>query len=1084
MSGDPVAPALPRLAFTLTGIAQLSVLLLATAAVGTVLAWGFSWITAAENLAFGYLTALQWTALVLAGWQLISVIGKWLLVGRVRPGRIRMWSFRHFRFWVATTLVRSAPAARLVGSEWQRWHLNSTGARIGRGTVLLCSTPPVPDLLDIGPNCFVGERTLVAGYRPAPGALLLDRTRMGAGAVVGDDCVLEPGSALGDHARLADSASLQPGQQVPSGQSWHGSPARPVDTELPNLPQLITQPRVSQRVRQVGYAWLQLVAWIAGLAAVATAVSWLGRFLLVELLSAAADGSAFGLPLTLAWSLALSGAALVLALLAAFVMTALPRAVAALSEDSRVFPLPGGRWSLVRLVRAWSNLSWPNALFSSSVLAARRLRLLGWRLRQRPGGFEAFGELIGQDNPSAITWGAGSVAGDRVWIANIECAADAFRVHPARIGTDCSIGDQVTWPSAARLGDSCEVAARTAVPVSGPIRIRTSLIGSPAVETDRPASERTEWGRSLPELYRQLADRARSDLTTTGLQLLVSWIWITLALTGVQALTATALPGWLISSLLIVGVALIRWSCWLIAEAIARSAIPARPVTFAIRDLRFSRHHRARRLGLEPPALLSGTALRPLWWRLRGAQVGRCVFDDGAVLSEPRLAQIGDQTMLGQGAALQSHETKNAAYTLAEITLGERTVLGNRSLLLAGTQLGADSQVAADAVLFAQLGAPGSSWLGNPATQIVPATSVDQPSNQPPAAQPSARPARSRGEDHSRPARPRKQRTPKPTSAEKPIPTEKPVAVAKAPAARTKKTKRPKATPPAVAPAALVAEAPLPTLEPVPSSPPTPAEEFTLLGTSFSAERIMVPRLSATVAVFDLSPTPLMDLNLPQALTGFGIPEECLEDDLSLRDAPISPSAEIRSLLARILLRQLLSTAHPEHRPDEWGFIRSSGGGLSPFWPTVDASVSLGRADAVVVAAIAAGPIGVAVRAETAEPGLEPSAAQWLSPDEWTRLTASPRAAANASLTRMAAVKNAALKAISEWGPAAPTELDALAAADAVRWRSPGRSERWLPSAAWPIVAGGVRHWVAVVGPVGSWFEQDEAQEVSQNGWH
>lgn len=1095
VSGTPATPALLRIAFTLTSIGQLGVLLALTLATGAVAGWGFTWITSAENPIFGYLCALLWTALVLVGWELAAIIGKWLLIGRARPGTLDLWSLHHFRFWAATRLVRGAPAARLVGSEWQRWHLNASGARIGRGTALLCATPPVPDLVEIGPHSFVGERTLLSGYRHADGALLLDRVQLGAGAVVGDDCVLEPGSSLGDHARLAGSASLQPGQAVPSGQSWHGSPARPVDTELPNQPQLIARPRLGTPARRVGYAIVQLIVWVAVLAAAANAVSWLGRYLLTELFPAAVDGSAFGLPIALGWSLALAAAMLLVVLLAMVVLSAAPRAVAGLLEDGRVFPLPGSRWALVRMVRAASNLPWFSVLFNGSALATRRLRLLGWRLRQRPGSIEAFGEAVGQANPLAVSWGAGSTAGDRLWIANLECSADAFRVAPARIGADCSLGDEVSWPSAARLGDSCQVAPRTAVPVSGPLRIRVSLQGSPAVESERESSERNEWGRSLPELYRQLGDRARADVATIGLQLLVGWCWLSLALLLVQLLVAVGLPNWLVGFGILAGANLTRWGCWLGVEAIARSVTPARSVTFAVRDPRFSRHHRVRSLGLEPPRILDGTALRVGWWRLRGARVGRCVFDDGATLSEPSLVRIGDQTQLGHGASLQSHETKDAVYSLAEISVGDRTVLGAHVLLVAGTELGADSSVAADSVLFAEVGPAGGTWLGNPARMILEPTddlvAAPKPTLAPP---PEPRPA---------PSRPAARAVPKPSAADpvpSPVaapttvlsPSAEPATAASATAPTQLQTAQPtrprigkrlrRSTSSSEPPAAAVA-APMPPAEPRPMPAPAVGQHFALLGTSFGAERIAVTELAATIAVLDLSDTPLIDLNLPQTLAGFGIPEECLEDDLSLRDAPISSSAEIRSLLARVLLRQLLSTAHPQYQPEEWGFIRASSGGLRPFWPTTDEAISIGRSDAAVVAAIAPGPIGVSVMAEFGDHGREPASVEALSQREWEWLTHRGHATSGTSLTRMAALKSAAIKAVSELGPAKATELDTITTPNAIHWHRPDGTELVLPCSVWPRLVGRVQHWIAVVGSVDSELGEDDARGVVHDGW-
>lgn len=1027
VSGPPVTPTPSDSAFILTGVAQVAIGLAIAALAGVALSGTFLWITSAANLPSAALSALICTFLALAGWELAAIVGKWLLVGRRKPGRIALWGFGYLRFWTASLLVRTAPAARLIGSEWQRWHLNACGARVGRGTLLLCPTPDVPDLIRIGRDCLIGERTLLAGYRPDLGALELDRITIGDGCVIGDDCVLEPGSGLDEQSRLAPSSSLQPGQQVPADASWHGSPARPVEVELPALPRVISPSRLSRTTRRALYAVIQFLAWLIGLTVGITAVTLLSQYLFTELVPAKADG--FAVAGALAGAAGLALALVVLGLLGALIGASLPRLLRTLLSDSRTFPLPSWRWSATRVAAACAGQSWLAGLFGGSALARGHLVRLGWQVRRRPGRIESFGRRPGQANPVAVSVGGGTIVGDHFWVANVEYSCEAFRFRPATIGANCSIGEQVTWPGAARVGEDCLLAARTAVPLIGPIRSGIGLQGSPAVETPRRSSEQPALFDPLADPGPALAERLNYDRASLGLRLLVSVIWLTLVFVEIEALRLAPWPGWLIAATILLTAVLIRWACRLGAEGLARLATQSRPVAFSILDPRFGRHQRVHSLGVEPPAILNGTPLRPLWWRLRGAEIGHCVFDDGAQLSEPGLVTIGDQVSLGRGCALQSHQTQDALYSMAQIFVADRSVVGTRAMLLGGTQLGVDTRVAADSVLFAVTGEADSNWVGNPAVAVQPETVPSSPLPQPTAA-PAIRP-----------------RKPRSTAR----PATKPVRPAKA--APTPERTRPE-TRPAPSPE------PAPVVETRPTEPP---QEFALLGTDFRAQQFRLPELDASVAVLDLTDTPLRDLNLPQALSGFGIPEECLEDDLSLRDTPISASEEIRSLLARILLRQLLSSAHSLHQPHEWGFIRSSAGGLHTFWPTTDDSVSIGRSEAVVVAAIASGPLGVAVVPESSGPELETSAAQWLTPDEWAWLTRSSRGTAPTALARMAALKKAALKAASELTPATMLELDTLTDPRAVLCRPQGRTPLRLAATAWPVPTGGGQYWIAVV---------------------
>lgn len=1059
VSGVPATPAPPTLAFTVTGIAQSIFLLALATAAGAVIGWGFSWITAAPNLLESAGRALAWTALTLTAWELAAIVGKWLLVGRVRPGEVKLWSLKYLRRWAAALLVQTAPAARLVGSEWQRWHLNACGARIGRGTLLLCATPGVPDMVRIGTQCLVGERTLLAGYRPAGGRLVFDRIRIGDRVVIGDDCLLEPGSVMGDQARLAPSSSLQPGQKVPADRSWHGSPARPLDAELPTMPRMLGRPRLSQAARQAMHAFGRLAVWLAAMSVGAAALSLGARYLFTDLL--APTPNAVEVATAVVGSAAVALCLVLIAVGCAAILRMVPRMLSGLLTDSRTFPVPSWRWALTRLAARCAGQGWTNKLLGGSMLTRTYLARAGWRFRHRPGLIEAFGHQPGLANPLAVSVGAGTIVGDQFRVANVEYAFDSFRFRTATIGTNTSIGDQVTWPSAARVGEDCLVATRTAVPLTGPIRSGIGLQGSPAVEMPRRSGEVPALFDQPAELGRSLASRIAYDRGTLALRLLASVGWLTAVFALTSALILAPLPGWMIATIVVISAIVLRWISRLVAEGLARMATQPRPMAFSILDPRFGRHQRVRKLGLDPSVLLNGTPLRPLWWRLRGAEVGRCVFDDGVQLSEPSLVSVGDQVELGLGSTLQAHQSQDVFYSTALVVVGERSVIGNRALLIAGTQLGADTVVAGDTVLFGETGDSGSGWLGNPGVLTtqpaggLPAneTNPTDPAPRVPAAEP----------------RPHREVTPAP-----------------APVARKKSPRGTVRTPKAGRPSPRAASTPPPVLEPGPvvgvtAPEPGAVADFRLLGTSYAARRVALPAMDATVGILDLTGTPLRELNLPQALAGFGIPEECLEDDLSLRDAPISASQEIRSLLARVLLRQLLSTAHPEHEPSQWGFIRSSGGGLEPFWPATKDSVAVARSDAVVVAAIAAGPLAAAVVPAAGDIDLA-AAAAWLNKNEHSRLTHLPRGQARDLLPQLAAVKKAAAKAVGALEPTQATQFDALSEPGYVAWNRDGSTIR-LRAMCWSVTANGVVHWVAVVRPAAE-PPRDDLRGVIRNGRH
>ena len=62
----------------------------------------------------------------------VAAAGKWLLLGRLKPGRYPLWGLTYFRWWLADRLIEGAPVYMLSGSPLLVWWLRLLGAHIGR----------------------------------------------------------------------------------------------------------------------------------------------------------------------------------------------------------------------------------------------------------------------------------------------------------------------------------------------------------------------------------------------------------------------------------------------------------------------------------------------------------------------------------------------------------------------------------------------------------------------------------------------------------------------------------------------------------------------------------------------------------------------------------------------------------------------------------------------------------------------------------------------------------------------------------------------------------------------------------------
>src|SRR5207302_87636 len=195
------------------------------------IAWSSRWVASGSSAAeaCGRLVLASSAAFLLA--SAVPIAAKWVLIGRWKTQRIRLWSLAYVRFWIVKTLIRSSPAARMfIGTPVYLLYLRALGARIGPGAVIFSRRVPVcTDLLTIGAGTVIRKEALFQCYRAQAGRLELGPVTLGRDVFVGERSVLDINTSMGDRAQLGHASGLHSGQAVPAGERWHGSPAQRTD---------------------------------------------------------------------------------------------------------------------------------------------------------------------------------------------------------------------------------------------------------------------------------------------------------------------------------------------------------------------------------------------------------------------------------------------------------------------------------------------------------------------------------------------------------------------------------------------------------------------------------------------------------------------------------------------------------------------------------------------------------------------------------------------------------------------------------------------------------------------------------------
>ncbi len=180
---------------------------------------GYSYVLIAPILALIYVVLMC----------ALTVTAKWLLLGKVKPGVYSIWSNFYVRYWFVRQLGELAldllhPLyATLYVRPWYR----ALGAKVGARAEVSTATSVVPDLIEIGEESFIADGVVFGAARAEPGAIRLERTRIGRRTFIGNSGLLPTGADIGDEC-LIGVLSKPPedaAKALEPGTTWFGSPA-------------------------------------------------------------------------------------------------------------------------------------------------------------------------------------------------------------------------------------------------------------------------------------------------------------------------------------------------------------------------------------------------------------------------------------------------------------------------------------------------------------------------------------------------------------------------------------------------------------------------------------------------------------------------------------------------------------------------------------------------------------------------------------------------------------------------------------------------------------------------------------------
>jgi non-ribosomal peptide synthetase-like protein len=642
----------------------------------------------------------------LAGRWVMPLVGTRLCSRGLREGVHPLWGWTHLRVWAVQKALALSPLPRLAGSPWMAAYLRLAGAAVGDAAHVGSAQIPLPRFVELGDDVTVGYAARLVAAEIVDGRLHIGTVRVGDGAVVRANAVVQGPCSLGAAALLAEQSLLRPGQHIPAGTSWSGSPAAPrpgvgdpvveVMAACPLAPR--QWPRTMLPSFAVGVLALELLPLVA-LVPVIAVVWWalLAVDVWAALVATAASGPVF----------VVSACGLIL-LVRRFALLATPVGIHHLRSQLGLEKWFGDQ--VLELSLELTNSMW------ATLYTPHWLRLLGATV-----GRGAEVSTIANIDPDLLTLEDECFVADMASVGSATYCNGHVAFRQTEVGARAFVGNASFVPSGTHLGDGSLIGVQSVPPVSG-VAPGTSWLGSPPIylprrelyegftegETFRP-SRRKVLARYVIEFFRTVLPASILGLSTFGTLYALHLVAQRTSIPTVVLLTPViALAASLLVVLVVAG---IKWCL------IGRYRPRVEPLWSGF--VRRTEFVTGIYEGAAVPVLLAtltGTPLLGALLRLFGAKVGRRTLIDTTYLTEFDLLEIGDDVAVGRDASLQTHLFEDRVMKLGTVTLEPGATIGERAVVLYGATVSTRASLAAlSLVMKGERLPPETSWAGVPA---------------------------------------------------------------------------------------------------------------------------------------------------------------------------------------------------------------------------------------------------------------------------------------------------------------------------------------------------------------------------------
>ena len=645
---------------------------------------------------------------------LVAIAGKWLVLGRTKPGNYPLWGVYFFRWWLAQRLVSMVHVKWFAGTPIMTWFLRALGAKVADDAIICDFEAGAVDLIEFGAGCTVGAKALFGNADVVGDQLVIGPINIGADVTIGSSCVIGAHVTIGEGTELRDLTSLSDGSVIGNWQLWEGSPARAIgQVDKDALPPHAQASTTRKNVLAVVYMMMMVIL------PPITLLPIIPAFYLFDNMSDSI-GNALGLDYIyvlpmLAWPTAMALIAITVLLIALVRWVVLPKVKAGTYSVYSGFYVR--KW-IVALATELT-LETLSSLYAT-VYMRNWYRLMGAKIGKDA---EISTNLAGRYDLTEI--GAKCFIADEVVLGDENMRRGWMYLEPVKTEERVFVGNDAVVPPGVTIPSGTLIGIKSRPPVSQTMEPGDVWFGSPPLRL--PVRQRFDqvganWTYE-PTIWRRIG-RAIFEAFTVSLPTMLFITFGTLAVEwlGPSIMAheySTVIPWFIVASVaisaaLVLAAIGVKWGMM----GAYRPTVKPMWSFWALRTEAVAVMY----WGMAGKVMLDhlrGTPFLPWVLRLFGCKFGEGVYMDTTDITEFDCVSVGNFVAINTISALQTHLYEDRVMKVGRVDVGNGVSIGGGATVLYDTHIGDFARIGPLTIIMKGESIPAhSAWLGAPAEPL------------------------------------------------------------------------------------------------------------------------------------------------------------------------------------------------------------------------------------------------------------------------------------------------------------------------------------------------------------------------------